>query len=218
MNENHVHWLWGLWTVPCFIAAVFLAHYYLGWVHNRRVIRDTARALLNDLDEADKQLTDYLEMVATLSDAYKQNGFVTSLIPDLRFKLDKVKFDSGFNGRIGKLQNLHGIMPWDQGMIRRVHGHLFLLSGQFELLRSSKLSGFMRSARMLEEYLGQKTSTRKQIIENFAEDHYEESIYAIIKSLTAERDVFTSKGMGELYARLRADLTKISRINPFGSL
>ncbi|MFT3996127.1 MAG: hypothetical protein QM667_01875 [Asticcacaulis sp.] len=216
MNENHIPWGWILPGIAAIICLGFLLNYYLGWVHNRRVIRDTATALLKDLDDADTQLTAYLEMVGTLSDAYKQNGFVTGLIPDLRFKLDKVKFDSGFNGRIGKLQNMHGIMPWKHGMMRRVHGHLFLLSGQFELLRSSKLSGFMRSARMLEEYLGQKTSTKKQIVENFAEDHYEESIYAIIKSLTAERDVFTSKGMGELYARLRGDLTKISRINPFG--
>jgi len=101
-------------------------------------------------------------------------------------------------------------------------------------LHASKVTGFFRSARLLEDYIGRKddkekstASLRKFMVDNFAQDYYDETIYTVIKSLNAEKAVFTSDSAKAVIGNiieddgpvvpglLMEDLEKIQRINPW---
>ena len=81
------------------------------------------------------------------------------------------------------------------------------------LLRGSKMTGFMRSVKLLENYLTLRTARtfRSMVVDSFAEDYFETTVYEIITSLEAETKCF--ENVTGILNTLEADLSEIENQN-----
>jgi hypothetical protein len=174
-----------------------------------------ALALSGEISEARKELKTYLDRIATLEEAYKSNSAnIPKQLPSLRLQLDAIKLSQKYPVDCEKLSKRawHFILPYNKK-------HLYISTAvaavmfynMINLLKTSKVSGFMRSTKMLEEYITQRHASpfKKSRVDTFAEDYFEENAYNIMSTLKSEKAIFEANE--QLIDALLKDLDIIVR-------
>ncbi|GGZ24747.1 hypothetical protein [Asticcacaulis endophyticus] len=161
-----------------------------------------ALSLINEITEARKELKIYLDRIDTLEKAYESNSAnIPKQLPSLRLQLDKIVLSQKFGADVGKLVTRagHFRLPYNQKCLyteTAVAAAMF--ANMISLLKTSKVSGFMRSTKMLEEYITQRHASpfKKGVVDTFAEDYFEENAYNIRGTLKGEKDIFDANETG----------------------
>lgn len=181
----------------------------------RQANRKAAEELLAELDKIFNDLDSYFKDVIIFCNAYSNNEPIVTHIPHLRLKLDKVNFSSSYAINTKKIENYIDVSIWYKGLYKRSMTQLIAFKNIVSLLKASKIAGFMRSTRLLEEYINRANanSAKKLIADSFAEDYFDEMAYNISRSLLAEKELFNSSDTQKIRDLLVQDLKKIRDLN-----
>ncbi|MFT4075026.1 MAG: hypothetical protein QM647_05780 [Asticcacaulis sp.] len=196
----------------CLIAALF----YLCRIRAQKVA-DAAQLLSGDIRKNRKAFAEYAELVSELKSAYQNNtADLPPQIPRLRLKIDEIKPMLLYAVQCDKINNRVSdifFLAYRRARYARAYSAAVMFFGMLGLLRSSKITGFMRSIKMLETYLTRKAQStlKSQVIESFTDDYFEETIYGIITSL--EGEVKSFEAMAPILDKLEDDLDKIKQQN-----
>ncbi|WKL58420.1 hypothetical protein Q1W73_05390 [Asticcacaulis sp. ZE23SCel15] len=185
--------------------------------HKRRFAREAAGKLKAEIRTVREALDAYHVVVKQFVDGYgTENPDLSPQIPVLRLLLDKIKTSPTYMENCGRIRDRADeirIFPNYKVLHDNAYMSMIMLHSLVSLLKCSKTSGFMRSTKMLEEYITHKSQTglKKVIIANFADDLVEESVYNVVSSLANESKVFES--CKPLFDDLEISLDKIIKRN-----
>jgi hypothetical protein len=156
-----------------------------------------AEDLLGQVKKARTELDVYIQLVFEMRDAYSESETeINENIPKIRLQIDKIKFTPKLAEHCEKIWDRAHIICLLSPVKRRRHfdtyHSMLMFSRLVALLKASKISGFMRSASLLQQYIQRrdKSTLKKGAIDTFAEDYLDESAYGINKTLTDEVKVF----------------------------
>lgn len=184
-------------------ALVFVLAYPFRKNRKRKAeVIKAALSLINEITEARKELQIYLDRVDALEKAYESNSAnIPKQLPSLRLQLDKIVLSQKFGADVGKLVTRagHFRLPYNQKWLyKETAVAAAMFANMIGLLKTSKVSGFMRSTKMLEEYITQRHASpfKKGVVDTFAEDYFEENAYNIMNTLRGEKAIFVDNKTG----------------------
>ncbi|WAC47189.1 hypothetical protein OVA03_10770 [Asticcacaulis sp. SL142] len=211
------------WSGAIFALSVICGLLIIAWPfrRNRKQKTDITKAaisLQSEVVKARDMLQIYFDKISKIEEKYKNGDIdLSRQLPMLKLHLDDVQLSQKYLTDCAKIEKRGQsfILPYNKRYLyERVARYAVMFYFMIGLLKTSKVSGFMRSTKMLEEYITQRhnSSVKKVITDAFAEDYFDENAYNIYVNLSSERSIFIEPdGKDVTFKDLITDLESVVR-------